>query len=90
MTPTVCVHGSLARQCTICERDREITALIAERDEARALWVAIQTFVSRERALRDSLGKGGQSCGDSPSMTVSTLRTLERLIRDAPAVKETP
>ena len=87
MTPTVCDHGCLA-QCTVCERDREIAALITERDEARALWVCIQTFVSHERALRDSLGKGGQSCGNSPSMTVSTLRTLERFIRDAPEVSQ--
>ena len=63
-------------------------AFVTERDEARALFVGIQTFVTHERALRDSLGKGGQSCGRSPSMTVTTLRDLERLIRDAPEVAQ--
>jgi hypothetical protein len=72
----------------VCERDHEITQLMSQLDESQALWVCIQTFVSHERVLRDSLGKGGQSCGDSPSMTVTTLRTLERLIRDAPEVSQ--
>ena len=50
MTPTTCVHSRLARQCTICERDREIAALITERDEARAELDEARADIERSHA----------------------------------------
>ena len=52
MTPetTICVHGHLARQCEVCERDSEIAALIAEED-------ALQSLL--ERCVRQVNGNRG-------------------------------
>jgi hypothetical protein len=52
----------------------------AETQEERAdALEPLVRWIERERALRDAAGKGGQSVGDSPSISPSVLRELERL-----------
>lgn len=46
----------------------------------------LRRWIQRERALRDAFGKGGQSVGDSPRISPSVLKELERLI--APLVAQ--
>lgn len=56
----------------------------AERDEAHLVVVQLRNFVAHERAVRDSVGKGGQHVGNSPRITPSVLHELERMMRHAP------
>jgi hypothetical protein len=52
-----------------------------------AIVAMLVTFVQRERAMRDAIGKGGQQVnGPTPSITVSALHELEWVIRNAPEV----
>lgn len=71
------------------ESVREVSAsLSGERREVmseQALRERLDDFVQRERALRDR--RGGQHTGDSPSITVSVLKELERMLRDTSAVQ---
>ena len=47
-------------------------------------------FVARERMARDGLTVGGQQVtGSTPSVSVSALHELERMIRDAPKMART-
>jgi hypothetical protein len=55
-------------------------------ERAEAALAQVQTFVRRERARRDAVGKGGQQCGDFPRITPSVLHELEHMIRNAPDV----
>lgn len=43
----------------------------------------LSQFVSRERALIEARGKGGQHVGNSPSITPSVLKELERMLQEA-------
>ena len=42
--------------------------------------VRLKNFVDRERALRDSITRGGQHTGHSPSISPSVLKELERIL----------
>jgi hypothetical protein len=52
-----------------------------------AIVAMLVEFVARERAMRDAIGRGGQQCnGSAPSINVSVLHELERMVRYAPDV----
>jgi len=65
------------------EREQALRARLLELEAAIAQF---QDFLIRERALRDAVGKGGQTCGYAPSITPSVLRDLERIVSHAPDV----
>lgn len=62
------------------EATRVLTFRIGELKDQLA---GFRQFVQRERALRDAQGKGGQQVGNSPSISPSVLKELERILGDS-------
>ena len=63
----ICAHGHLARQCELCDRDREIAQLRAAAEEARrvlSMPLLMEGDAAVVRALRmldEALGKQEES-----------------------------
>lgn len=57
-----------------------VDALSPVQEDWRALITPLAHFVARERALRDAEGKGGPSVGNSPRISPSVLKELERVL----------
>jgi hypothetical protein len=63
-----------------CLWQNAVDALPPAHTDWRTLIAPLVHFVARERALRDAQGKGGQSVGDSPRISPSVLKELERML----------
>jgi len=67
--PEVCEHGSLKRQCLVCELQEELAAMKAERD---AVWRAMRQFYYYENAGLCAFGMEVCKCAerwqDCPAM----------------------
>jgi hypothetical protein len=61
---------------------------MTETEQANAVGVELmlREFVERERALWNTVGKGGQTTGDSPQINPSVLRDLEWMLRNGAEV----
>ena len=59
---------------------------MSETAKAIGVELLLREFVERERMLRDAVGRGGQTTGDSPHITPSVLKDLEWMLRNGAEV----
>ena len=63
----ICIHGQLARQCELCDKDREIAQLRAAAEEARRVLSDLLmtgdpvVYAKALRMLDEALGKQDES-----------------------------
>jgi hypothetical protein len=85
MEPHTChdMNPPFPGPCRACETERQNAKDAhppASSVDWRGLIAPLVHFVAQERALRDAEGKGGQSVGDSPRISPSVLKELERML----------
>lgn len=55
-----------------------------------AAWREFVAFVERERGIRDSITKGGQHVGYTPSISPTVLHRLEDIVRAGEEASDDP